>query len=393
MDISAQFEQSAAMIRQPSMRAMRPRTVQRSVHVTAVWSSLALALASGMLAASAASAQSSSAANVDPATIAAARSLAVEGVKLAQDGRCDEAIDELERAEQLFHGPIVLAQLGQCYVQVGRLVEGSEALRAVLREPLADDASDTLKRAHSAARATLETTKDKIATLTIRVHVDEGVEAQVSIDGKAVPPALLGVARPTDPGEHRLEASAPGYRAAQRTVTLEPGATETLDVALEIDPNAARAKALSAEAAAESAAAQAATAAPAEPVNESANRDASATSSRWPAYIAWGIGAIALGTGVGFGLVAIDQKNALEEACPDQKCPHSQSAKLEAAQTNGVISTVSYAVAAGAAITGGVLFYLASASDDAAAATSARASEPRARVGLGLGSAELAVEF
>src|SRR4051812_8989456 len=60
----------------------------------------------------------------DASVTAAARALAVEGVKLAQADRCGEAIDKLERAEKLHHAPIVLTRLGECYIKLGRLVEG-----------------------------------------------------------------------------------------------------------------------------------------------------------------------------------------------------------------------------------------------------------------------------
>src|SRR5687768_9635648 len=60
---------------------------------------------------------------------AAARTLAVDGIKLAQSDKCGEALDKLERAQKLKSSPIVLSHLGQCQVKLGRWVEGSESLR------------------------------------------------------------------------------------------------------------------------------------------------------------------------------------------------------------------------------------------------------------------------
>ena len=94
----------------------------------------AFALSSGGLqfgALSSASAEEDSAAET-----AAARGLAVDGLKLAQAGKCEEAIPKLEHAEKLHHSAIVLSRLGECQVTVGKLVEGTEMLRKVLREPL-----------------------------------------------------------------------------------------------------------------------------------------------------------------------------------------------------------------------------------------------------------------
>ena len=63
------------------------------------------------------------------AETAAARSLAVDGLKLAQANNCAEAVPKLERAEKLYHSTVVASRLGECLVSVGRLVEGTEILR------------------------------------------------------------------------------------------------------------------------------------------------------------------------------------------------------------------------------------------------------------------------
>src|SRR5260221_6726157 len=141
------------------------------------------------------------------ADTAAARALAVEGLKLAQAGRCDEAADRLERAEKLHHAPIVLARLGECRVEQGRLVEGTEMLRKVLREPLPAHPAPSLSKAYERAQTVLDATAPRIARLTISVGLPKDVEAVVTVDAEAVPAALLGEERPTDPGEHVVEAA------------------------------------------------------------------------------------------------------------------------------------------------------------------------------------------
>jgi len=320
----------------------------------------------------------------DPAVVAAARALAIEGVKLAQDDKCDQAIPKLERAEQLHHGPIVLSQLGECYVQTGRLVEGAEAMRSVLRTPQPDNATDAMKRAYTVARSTLDSTKGKIAMLTITVEPSTGIDPRVTVDGKDVPDALLGAARPTDPGERQLEASAPGYLATRRKVELEPGEEQTVALSLVIDPAALRAKAPDAAEAGERASAAKAEV-PEPAVQASASVEPTAASrSRLPAYIAWGVGIAGVGAGIGFGWVAKDQEAVLDKACPNDVCPRTHRAKLDAARTNGVISTVSLSVGLGAAALGTVLYFLSGADGDSA--TDAEAS-------LRPGGADLTLRF
>src|SRR5262245_6301690 len=76
----------------------------------------------------------------DAADTATARALGVEGVTLADAGRCSEAIDKLARAERLHHAPTTATRLGECEIEVGKLVAGSERLQRVVREPLAGNA-------------------------------------------------------------------------------------------------------------------------------------------------------------------------------------------------------------------------------------------------------------
>src|SRR5579871_3544383 len=68
---------------------------------------------------------------------AAARSLGIQGVQLADAGKCPEAIEKLQRAETLHHAPTILGRLGECQVNVGLIVEGTENLNSVVREQLA----------------------------------------------------------------------------------------------------------------------------------------------------------------------------------------------------------------------------------------------------------------
>src|SRR5687768_14022299 len=65
------------------------------------------------------------------ADVAAARSLGQEGVKLADAGNCAEAVDKLARAEKIFHAPTTLARLGECQVQLGKIVDGTENLNKI----------------------------------------------------------------------------------------------------------------------------------------------------------------------------------------------------------------------------------------------------------------------
>src|SRR5664280_2908300 len=153
---------------------------------------------------------------------AAARELAVEGLKLADAGQCAQAIDRLARAEKLRHSPIVLDRLGECQIEEGKIVEGTEDLRKLLREMLPANPSPNVLRARERAQIALNAAKPKIAILNISIQ-GAGENVTVSVDGQLVPNALHDRDRPTDPGEHDVDATAPGYIKESRHVTLGPG--------------------------------------------------------------------------------------------------------------------------------------------------------------------------
>ena len=171
---------------------------------------------------------------------AAARSIALEGIKLADAGRCDDAIEKLARAQKLYHSPVVLGRLGECQIARGMLVEGTENLRKVLREPLPANPPSVVLRARERAQSLLDRAKGRIGALNIVVKgPPEGVPVLVKVDGEAMNLALLGADRPTDPGEHVVEASAEGYSSASVRVALTAADRQT--VIIELPRNEARA--------------------------------------------------------------------------------------------------------------------------------------------------------
>ncbi|HYJ07849.1 MAG TPA: hypothetical protein VEX18_02545, partial [Polyangiaceae bacterium] len=180
--------------------------------------------------------QTAHAQDASAAETAAARSLAVEGLKLAQAGNCGEAVAKLERAEKLYHSAVVASRLGECYVSQGRLVEGTEILRKVLREPLPADPQPNLLKALEKAQRTLDIARPRIAGLTIKVAAVE--QLSVKVDGNPLAVALLETEIPSDPGEHSIEASAPGFLKVATRVSVTDAEKKTVTLTLTRDPNA-----------------------------------------------------------------------------------------------------------------------------------------------------------
>jgi len=334
----------------------------------------------------------------DSATeIAAARTLAVDGLKLAQAGKCEEAIPKLERSEKLHHSAIVLSRLGECQVSEGKLVEGTEMLRKVLREPLPANPTPALSKAYERAQTVLDAAKPKLAGLTISVAAPPGAELRLTVDGMVVANTLLDSELPADPGEHVVEANAPGYLKATTRVTLASADKKTVALRLEVDPNAPVPVPVNAGAEANSA--QVAQVAPAKAVAPVAAPPEAPPQapSRAAAYVSWGVGVVGIGVGTAFGVMAMKDKHHLDGQCQNNNCPQSSSDAVDSAKQKGNISTIAFAVGGAGLVLGTVLYFSLGSGSAEAHASSAPprgfAGLQRGRAMIGPGSVQLAADF
>jgi len=296
--------------------------------------------------------------------IATARALGIEGVTLADAGKCADAIDRLVRAEALHHAPSTQERLGECHVMLGHLVLGTEILQQVVREPLAQGAPAPFVAAHARAQTLLDKTVPRIAAL--KVHVDGGggapvEELSVRIDGQPIASAMLDVDRPTDPGEHLIEATAKGRQGATSAVKLAEGAHEVVnltlapgsDVAVPPGPTPVPV--------------------PPPPLPPPPPPDQPITSggsSRWIGWTLGGVGVAGIAVGAVFGAKTFSDKSTLGSECTGQRCPSSASGDISAASRDSTIANV--AMGAGAAlVVGGVVLLLVAPKAPSAASSQA----------------------
>lgn len=265
-------------------------------------------------------------------SVAAARSLGMQGIKMADAGDCKGAIEKLSRAESLYHAPSILGRLGECQVNVGQIVLGTENLNRVVREQLAATAPKAFRDAQERAKGVLSAALPKIAHLTVRVEPADA-RPQVTLAGAAIPPALIGVERPTDPGTHEVVVSAPGYLAQKTSVTLAEGGSQELAVKLEKDPAAAAVTPPPT-----TTAPPVVTTGPTMPP-----ADTGPKKNNTLAYVALGVGGAGLVVGGVTGFLALGKKSDLK-GCVDTKCPSSQQDTLDGAKSMATVSTVGFAV-------------------------------------------------
>jgi len=301
--------------------------------------------------------------------IAAARSLGIQGVQLAEAGKCNEAIEKLQRAEALYHAPTILGRLGECQVNVGQIVLGTENLNKVVREQLAPNAPNAFRDAQARAKKALDAALPRIAHLTVEIEPTD-VDATVTVGGATVPKALIGAERPTDPGSHEVVASAPGYLPAKTQVSLSEGSRHSIKLKLEPDPNAV-----------------AATPEPPAPVTPPPQPipgtppPAARQKDNTLAYVLLGVGGAGIVVGGITGMMAIQKKGDLD--CPDNECRGTDADKLGSAWTMATISTIGFGVGLVSAGVGTVLLFTGKSDEGAPSAKSQPSFEARGYVGIG----------
>lgn len=288
--------------------------------------------------------------------VAAARSLGIQGVQLADAGKCPEAIEKLSRAESLYHAPTILGRLGECQVAVGQIVLGTENLNRVVREQLPANAPKAFKSAQERAAKVLETALPRIAHLTVIIEPADA-KASVTVGGSPVPGALIGVERPTDPGKREVVATAPGFLEAKTEVELAEGARQAVTLKLLPDPNAATV-------------APVAPPAPPPATPEQPPQEQASGGDKTLSYVMLGVGGVGIAVGAITGSMALGKKNGLD--CPENRCSGAEGDELDSANTLALVSTIGFGVGLAAATVGVVL--LVTSGDGKEAPRTARAS-------------------
>jgi hypothetical protein len=120
---------------------------------------------------------------------------------------------------------------------LGDIVVAKESYLKITREDLASKAPPAFKRAHEDAEKELKDLEPRIPSIQVTVT---GAAAPTSLvvlmDDKPVPAALVGIPRPVNPGKHAFSATATGFAAPEKSLTVKEG--EAQSVVLELKPAA-----------------------------------------------------------------------------------------------------------------------------------------------------------
>lgn len=253
-----------------------------------------------------------------------------EADALVKKGDRDQAVDRLQQADSLDPSPARKVRLAKVLSDLLRLMEATTVLESAIQDKPKDRKQ---KEAIGKAQKMLDDVRARTPTITVKIVKPQPAQVTVQIDGKPFDPALGP--QPFDPGYHTLVATAPQHSELRKEVSLAERATETVTVSLV--PTT-----------------------PPEEVDEGGGGI-----GPWPAIVSWSLGAVGLGFGIGFGVVAINDTNALldDYNCDGDRCPAEAQADLDSAKLEGNISTVGFVVA-GVGLAAGIIFWLVGDSSD-----------------------------
>lgn len=264
-----------------------------------------------------------------------AAALLQRGVELRRRGNDAEALDAFVRADALAPSPRAKAQRALAEQALGRWVAAEQHL--VEASSSTDDA--WVKKNRAVLESSLAEIRAHLGTLEIATTTPGAI---VLVDGDPrgpLPNTRVRVAA----GTIVVEVRAPGFTTIRRTVQVAPGATVRESFTLVAEPTTAPSVV------------PAPLAPPAPPVPNAADAAVEhgtlttthPRASRWPAYVALGVGAAGAVVGTYFGVRTFTLKGQRDDACaPCSPASINAATNLHnQAVTAATISTIAISVA------------------------------------------------
>ncbi|HYP88590.1 MAG TPA: CDC27 family protein [Polyangiaceae bacterium] len=268
----------------------------------------------------------------DAETRTAARDLATQGAQAFEAGDYARASDFFRRAHELVPAPSIALLRARSLAKLGQLLEAIDIYEQTARFKLPDDAPEAYLQAVETARIEMEDVRHRLPRLKLTlVGVSSSEPVQVNMDDRPTPGALLGVERPINPGQHRIEARVAGQLRATRELDIVEG--QSYQIELDVRPAQPAPKPVVVV----------------QPPAPSAGKPHSWRKTG--GYVALGVGALGLGIGTYTGLVALHHKSELDSVCKPS-CPPSSADDIDSFRSNRTISYVSFGVGVAAAATG-----------------------------------------
>jgi hypothetical protein len=329
-----------------------------------------------------------------PEERAGARAAADQGFDAFERGDWAGALDLFGRAESLVHSPVHQLFLARSQAKLGRLIEAQEAYLRVLRDTLPANAGAAARQAQQEAERELAALEPRIPFVTVEVEGASSAEKlEVLQDGRLLPPALVGVARPLNPGEHTWQARSGSRHSESEKRTVQAGSKLKLKLRLpeaeiELVPQQGTSAASPALAGQPPAAL-----APGAPAAE-LERPSSGVSA-W-VYVGFGVAAAGAGLGTGYLLHQGNIEDRITRGCPPEGCyatPRNLRLKSDA-DAAGQLAALGFTIG-GVGLASAVAFWLLSpgGSSEEAGSVASGGAAPRVQLSLSPNGAQLSGSF
>jgi len=268
-----------------------------------------------------------------------------EGKRLLESGHVDDACPKL--AESMKSDPALgtLLYLGACHEKQGLTASAFAEFSSASEWARRTNRSDRLQFAER-HKAALE---PKLSTLLIHAAMTAGIE--VRVDDGAFASTLIGSPLPLDPGEHKIEAKAPGHVSWSTSITVPPDHAAVTVTVPPLEPE--RIAAAGGDAPEETT----------EPEEEQAPTPPSSTppsgaappESRVLLWSAAGLGSAGILVGTVLGVMTFSARDSARSECPNNQCVPGGLDEIARARTYATLSTVAFGAGLAGAITTGYL--------------------------------------
>jgi hypothetical protein len=293
---------------------------------------------------------------------ASAEALFDAALRAMKDGKFAEACPKLENSQRIDPGVGTLLYLGECYEKLGRTASAWATFREAESQA---EASGQAKRA-KVARERIAKLDPQLSFLTIEVA--DATRAlpglRIRRDGTDAGLAIIGSSVPQDPGQVKIEATAPNHESFSLTVTVQPRARQSVLIpalaAIEGAPATSGVPAPAGTTAPVSTPVGSPDV-PSEPTPQATPEESEPGSTqRIIGLVVAGVGVVGLGVGSYFGVSAIGHDKKADRVCTPALCQeqagfdHADSARSQAALAN-----IGFAAGGGLLAVGSVIYLLA----------------------------------
>jgi hypothetical protein len=279
-----------------------------------------------------------------------------DGKALLAEGKLAEACPKLVESHRIEPTAGTAINVAICHERQGKTATAwgdfmeAESLAASAKQP----------EREKLARERIAALEARLSKLRIEI-AEHAPELVVKLDGRALSAAIWGSAIPVDPGDHVLEAAAPGRRAFRAKVVIDVGpSTQTAKVP-RLDEEGAPPPAATTRPKEGATAPPAASGAPPSsprvppPAGPQASAppraapppsepDASASRLRVAGFVAGGVGLAGVVLGSIFGARTFSKKAAGDVECDGRYCSQTGLDLHAEAETSATLSTVGFAV-------------------------------------------------